>query len=162
MNRHKNIKLAGWTLSETLVMMIVAGAVFLAVMDGIVMFGRYARAKTDEITRNLRLYEGYYRLEHLVASADSVTDNGGRLELFRDGGIMSILTQRDSLLTASTGHLTDTLLWGLEDMRLNGADSLLFTLSTSGEPLPISFGLRPTHDESIINLRKQETPYAYE
>lgn len=162
MNRHKNIKLAGWTLSETLVMMIVAGVVFLAVMDGIVMFGRYARAKTDEITRNIRLYEGYYRLEYLVASADSVTDNGGRLELFRDGGVMSVLAKHDSLLTASTGHLTDTLLWGLEDMRLNGADSLLFTLSTSSEPLSISFGLRPPYDESIINLWEQEITYKYE
>lgn len=162
MNRLKNIKLAGWTLSETLVMMIVAGVVFLAVMDGIVMFGRYARAKTDEITRNIRLYEGYYRLEHLLAAADSVNEYSGRLELYRDGRVMSVLTERDSLLTSSTGFLTDTLLWGLVDMQFDGAEGVLFTLSTLGEPISISFNVRPPHDLSIINLREQEIPYAYE
>ena len=163
-------RLEGWTLSETLVMMIVAGVVFLAVMDGIVLFNRYARRKTIEITDNMRLYEGYYHLRHLVVSADSVSAGSGFVSLYRESAILAELSETDSLLIARIGAFTDTLMAGISGLTLlradsrHAADSICLTVAEpDGGRLHISFPVRPAAHRLIVKeLQEQEKQYAYE
>jgi hypothetical protein len=74
MNSRRHTYTQGWTLSETLIVMIVAGVVFLTMMDGLVLFNRYVGRKTQEITGNLRLGEGADMLRHLAAVSDSIAE----------------------------------------------------------------------------------------
>ncbi len=166
----KTKHIPGWTLSETLVMMIVAGVIFLAVMDGMVLFNRYTQRKTAEITANMSLYEGYYRLRHLTATADSISAENGHIRLYRQTSGLAELTENDSLLVARTGTMTDTLMSGRSGLRVSesrgrtGADSLCLTITESaGGHLNISFPVKPPVDRQIMeNLREQEKQYAYE
>ena len=77
--------LTGSTLAETLVMMIVAGVIFLSVMDGLTLFTRLQTQRAAALVENGRASEGYYRLENLIADADSICDEAGGLVLFRSG-----------------------------------------------------------------------------
>ncbi len=151
-------------------MMIVAGVIFLAVMDGLVVFNRYTQRKTAEITANMRLYDGYYRLQYLAATADSVSSGTGSVRLFCQGNGFADLAEMDSLLIASLGPMADTLITGISRLRISdsrqttGADSICLTIAaSSGDCLEISFPVKPPVDRQIIeNLREQETQYAYE
>ena len=89
--------LTGSTLAETLVMMIVAGVIFLSVMDGLTLFTRLQTQRAAALVENGRASEGYYRLENLIADADSICDEAGGLVLFRSGQ-QGLLAIRDSIL----------------------------------------------------------------
>lgn len=150
-------------------MLIVAGVVFLAVMDGLTMFNRYAVRKTRQISENIRLYEGYRRLEHLVSAADSAAAGGVYITLYREGSPMAALAERDSLLIVLAVGSTDTLLSGVSGLRLSespdaGADSIRLTLQNSYTGgLNLSFPLKiHTARLSETILREQEKGYAYE
>ncbi len=170
MNGPKYIPLQGWTLSETLVMMIVAGIVFLAVMDGIVLFNRYTQLKTEQITANMRLYEGYYHLQYLTAAADSVSAEDSSVRLYRESAVIADLYEKDSVLIVRMGHVTDTLMYrvsGLalaENTPLAEADSVKLAVGEpGGNRLELSFPIKPPVSRTIIpNLREQEKQYAYE
>lgn len=169
MNNRRDIRLQAWTLSETLVMLIVAGVVFLAMMDGLTLFIRYSDRKTSQITENIRLYEGYRRLEHIVSSADSAVANDSQIIFYREGSVMAALTEQDSLLLAFVGSMSDTLLSGVSGLQLSestgiGADSIRLTLKnpyTGG--LNLSFSVK-IHTDLIAEttLREREKEYAYE
>lgn len=169
MNNRRDIRLQAWTLSETLVMLIVAGVVFLAMMDGLTLFIRYSDRKTSQITENIRLYEGYRRLEHIVSAADSAVANDSQIIFYREGSVMAALTEQDSLLLAFVGSMSDTLLSGVSGLQLSestgiGADSIRLTLKnpyTGG--LNLSFSVK-IHTDLIAEttLREREKEYAYE
>jgi Tfp pilus assembly protein PilE len=166
MTNHKHIQ--GWTLTETLVMMIVAGVVFLAVMDGLVLFNRYTQQKTALITANIRLYEGYYHLRHLTATADSIAVGNGYVRLYRGDNIFTDLVEIDSMLIARTGAMADTLMQRIFDLRKSEnrseTDSLCLTMTVAaGNRLYISFPIKSSAEEQIIeSLREQENRYRYE
>ncbi len=162
-------------------MMIVAGIVFLAVMDGMVLFNRYTQRKTGEITANMRLYEGYYLLRHIAAEADSVSVGevavtgfsmmeSGRITLFREGRATAELTETDSLLVARRVSRIDTLMTGVAELGLletrdrTGADTIKVTLIRhGGDPLTLSFPVVPATDRvAITTIEEREKPYIYE
>jgi hypothetical protein len=146
-------------LSETLVMMIVAGIVFVAVMDGVTLFNRYAGRKTRQIADNMRLWEGYYHLRDLSAAADSVSAEDGLIRLFRDGALTVELIEADASLVARFGSRTDTLMSGIFALRL-AADTVRLTLR---DTMTISFSVTPpSHKLAVKNLEELETPYAYD
>jgi hypothetical protein len=155
-------QLRGWTLSETLVVMIIAGIVFLAVMDGMVLFGRFASRKTNEITRNMALYDGYYLLRHMAVSADGVSTTDGHLGLCREEVAIAELFIEDSLLVARRGTRTDTLMWGVSE--LGFTDSIHLTVYTAAnDTLRITFPVTPAASRiTIEKLREREKKYAYD
>lgn len=59
------------TLAETLVMMLVAGIVFLTVMDGLTLFSRLQAQRMEALTAAGRRIDGYYRVVWLSPRADS-------------------------------------------------------------------------------------------
>ena len=77
--------LTGSTLAETLVMMIVAGVIFLSVMDGLTLFTRLQTQRAAALVENGRASEGYYRLVNLIADADSICDEAVGLVVFWSG-----------------------------------------------------------------------------
>jgi hypothetical protein len=176
MNEYRNCMTGGWTLSETLVMMIVAGVVFLAVMEGLGLFNRYMGMKTTEIMTNMRLYEGYYLLRHLTASADSVSmegtpDRGMCIRLFREDVLVADLSETaDSALIARRGTRLDTLMSSVSGLGLSetsqsaGVDTIKLSISTSdGNRLALGFPVVPAAIRpSLKDLREQERQYAYE
>lgn len=169
MNKKTLAILGGWTLSETLITMIVAGIVFIAVMDGVRLFSGYSGRFRARVDSNSRLYEGYYRLEHLVSSADSATLENGAIILWREGNRV-VLVGIDSILIARTGDMTDTLMVRVTETALmesgsaTTVDTVCVTVSEpGGRRLRLSFPLKPdTGRIAVEKLKEQEIPYAYE
>ena len=135
--------LTGSTLAETLVMMIVAGVVFLSVMDGLTLFTRLQTQRTAALVENGRAADGYYRLENLIADADSICDEAGGLVLFRSGqhGLLAI---RDSILLYVAADYRDTL--------FRTAENLSRFKGESGQPDTVSVGVRMGKTELTIRV----------
>lgn len=116
-----NHTLRGSTLVETLVMMLVAGVVFLAVMDGLTLFTRLQTRRAGVLLENGRRRDGYFRLEALTAGADSICTGREGVAVFCSGR-QSVLALCDSALVYRTGEFRDTLLSGVAGLRLSGTD----------------------------------------
>lgn len=111
------------TLAETLVMMLVAGIVFLTVMDGLTLFSRLQAQRMEALTAAGRRVDGYYRVVWLISRADSILPGASaQLELYR-GGSRSELSLRDSALVFSCGDFRDTLLRGVGTLRLETCEN---------------------------------------
>ena len=135
--------LTGSTLAETLVMMIVAGVVFLSGMDGLTLFTRLQTQRTAALVENGRAAEGYYRLENLIADADSICDEAGGLVLFRSGQ-QGLLAIRDSILLYVAADYRDTL--------FRTAENLSRFKGESGQPDTVSVGVRMGKTELTIRV----------
>lgn len=119
-------KLRGTTLAEVLVVMAVSGIVLLVATEGFALFRGYTSALTGRIAENSRFYDGYYRLEELASSADSITGENGTVMIWR-GGVGSELMLRDSMLIVSYGSVSDTLIRGVRELSME--DSLVVTFA---------------------------------
>lgn len=126
--------LTGSTLAETLVMMIVAGIIFLSVMDGLTLFTRLQTQRAGMLVRNGQLADNYYRLETLVSDADSICDEAGMLAVFR-AGKGATLAVRDSALLYIVADYRDTL--------FRPAENLLLLKGDEGRPDTVSVRIRP-------------------
>lgn len=107
----------GSTLVETLVMMLVAGIVFLSVMDGLTLFTRLQTRRAEALLEAGRQRDGYYRFIALVSGADSILPQDGGIGLYR-AGRQSTLSLRDSALIYTAGDFRDTLMTGAGLLRL--------------------------------------------
>lgn len=92
--------LRGSTLAETLVMMLVAGIVFLAAMEALTLVSRLVARRAAVLVEAGRQRAGIFRLGQLLTTADSVRGAAGGgtgelLYLYRAGG-ETTLTTRDS------------------------------------------------------------------
>lgn len=105
-----NHTLRGSTLVETLVMMLVAGIVFLAVIQGLTLFFRLQAKQAEVLLANGRRMQGYCRFVELVDAADSVRMHQAGILTLYGGGRQSELALRDSTLIFSRGEFCDTLL----------------------------------------------------
>lgn len=155
------------TMVETLVMMLVAGIVFLAVMDGMTLFMRLQTQRAAAILENRRFAEGYSRLESLVAGADTLRMSDGRLSLFRDGR-QTTLEVRDSALICMYGDLRDTLLRPVASLSLRQSDAhctdtVAVTVRMPRSMFTIRFAVQPSSRESYrTTLQLLEEGYGYE
>ncbi len=153
-----------------LVMMIVAGVLFVLVMDGVTIFNRYASLKTGQIVDNMRLWEGYYHLRDLTSTADSVAAEGPGVRLLREGTAIAELFETDSMLVVLHGSRTDTIMEGVSELELagtweqTGTDTVRVRVrNPDGEMLSLSFPVVPPTGKLLVkSLCEQEKPYEYE
>ena len=144
------------TMVETLVMMIVAGIVFLVVTEGLGMFMRLQMRRMVAMERRGRLHEGIYRLETLVCDADRVRPAGAGIAVHRAGAV-AVLGLSDSALIYRRAGFTDTLLVGVGAVRLveydDAPDTVEITIRSHDKSLAVRFGMRRNpmieYDEEI-------------
>lgn len=148
--------LKGSTLVETLVMMIVAGIVFLSVMDALGLFTRLQMRRMEQMQANSRIVDGYYRTESLISTADSVDRAENKVVLYRDGRSAQLSLDAEALVY-STGEFRDTLLGEVRRLHLSG--------DTVGIELPlftIEFAACPRAVEQYATaLERIEQGYGY-
>ncbi len=156
------------TLAELLVVMLTAGIVMAAVMEGIGLFSRYTSGLVSQIVEGGRMRESYYVLDHLVTSADSVTVNEGRVTTWRSGVRSAVLYQRDSMLLIAMERQPDTLFTGVASFGVipEGVDaqpdSISLTMLHRGRTIDISFPvLRPDHIIAREDIMQTERGYEY-
>ena len=126
-------------------MMLVAGIVFLTVMDGLTLFSRLQAQRMEALTAAGRRIDGYYRVVWLISRADSIRPGAPvQLELYC-GGSRSELSLRDSALVFSCGDFRDTLLRGVGTLRLETCESVPCTLigAASGSAPDAASGIAP-------------------
>lgn len=163
--------LPAFTMPELLVYMVIAGIIFLMVMEGFGLFRRYAENRADRIVSNMEFYDGYHRLASVCHAADSIaSDDYGRIGLFSAGDPGSeIYVERQCLIITRTGR-TDTLFTGISGLshiakvpNTPGADSLAVVFSGRDAPLRISFSvIRRPEKEAQEQIEETEKEYNYE
>lgn len=156
-----NHTLQGSTLVETLVMMLVAGVVFLAVMDGLTLFTRLQTRRVGVLLENGRRRDGYFRLESLSMQADSIRSGRDGLDVYR-GGRRSVLALCNSALVYRTGEFRDTLLSGVAGLRLSGTDPDTLEVALA-EGFALRFPVKlPPRERYCRSLDEIEEGYDYE
>lgn len=135
--------LRGSTLAETLVMMIVAGLVFLSVMDGLTLFTRLQTQRVEALWANGRLVDGYFRTQTLIAAADSVCGEGPELILHSNGS-QRVLVLRDSALIVLAEGFRDTLMTGIGAFQLaeyapQAPDTVEIAVHAAGREFTVKF-----------------------
>lgn len=155
--------LRGSTLVETLVMMLVAGIVFLAMTEGLALFGRLQAQCVGALLRAGVLRNGYFRTEALLAAADSVRFGDQGPEVFRGNG-RSRLVLRDSALLWSDGACCDTLFSPVAGLGWTGGDGRADTLEVRfPEGLAARFPVRvPLRAGYAAQVKEIEKGYDYE
>lgn len=142
-------------------MMLVAGIVFLAVMDGLTLFTRLQTRRAGALLTAGRQRDGYWRLESLTSGADSILAGRSGVELYR-GGRQSLLSLGNSVLVYAAGEFRDTLLRGVAAVRLSGdrPDTLEVALA---QGFTIRFAVKlPAGEEYRRSLDEIEEGYGYE
>lgn len=144
-------------------MMLVAGIVFLAVMDGLTLFSRLQARRTEALLEAGRRTEGYHRLVALVTAADSIRAKGpGQLRLFRDGRSAE-LSLCDSVITYRIGAFRDTLLDGVAALRLAEYGAQPDTVEIGlGGAFTVRLAVKPPGRQYCAELKKIEDGYGYE
>ena len=123
MRMKENIRnrLSASTLIEVLILMILSGVVFLSVMDGLGLLSRFLDRTSQRIAERTEQYTGYFRTVDLAGDSDSLlTENEGRLALYRRGTVHARVVLSDSVLVVyreEHGERPDTLLWGVAGLR---------------------------------------------
>lgn len=156
--------LRGSTMVETLVMMLVAGIVFLAVMDGLTLFTRLQTQRIGALLETGRQREGFYRLETAIAAADSVrpVEGADELAIFRSGAAAR-LSLRDSALIWRRGEFCDTLLRQAGRLRLVEQGDFPDTLEVTTEGYTIRFPVQFSAQEDYRTaIELLEAGYGYE
>lgn len=157
----KGASLCGSTLVETLVMMLVAGIVFLAAMDGMTLFTRLQTRRAEALLTEGRQRDGYFRLEELVSGADSILDEHDGLEVYR-GGRQSVLLLCGSSLVYRVVEFRDTLLSGVAGLRLSGTDPDTLEVALAAG-FTVRFPVEPPPTERYRkSLDEFENGYGYE
>lgn len=156
-------KLRGSTLVETLVMMLVAGIVFLTAMDGLTLFSRLQARRVETLMSAGRQTDGYYRAVALITGADSIRlFMPGQLELFRQGR-SGALTLSDSTVVYHCGDFRDTLLGGIGALLLEAYPGLPDTVAIGfGVGFTAKFPVRSAAREYDTTLDETEETYGYE
>lgn len=156
-----NHTLRASTLVETLVMMLVTGIVFLAVMDGLTLFTRLQARRAAALLENGRRRDGYFRLESLTSGADSIRSGREGLDIFHSGR-HSVLVLCDSALVYHAGEFRDTLLAGVAGLKLSGDDSDTLEIAL-GEGFVVRFPVElPPREQYRRSLEEIEEGYDYE
>lgn len=155
--------LRGSTLVETLVMMIVAGIIFLAVMDGLTLFTRLQTRRAMALSAAGCEAEGYHRLKMLLLAADTIRPVSGFLELYHNGR-QSALILSDSVLTYHTQDFRDTLLSHIAALRLTECTGQPDTLEVRfATGFTARFAARQKTAESYADeIEKIECGYEYD
>lgn len=155
--------LRGSTLAETLVMMLVAGIVFLAAMEALTLVSRLVTRHAAVLVEAGRQRDGIFRLGQLLITADSVrgaeggVDAGERMYFYR-AGREAALTTCDSAAVFVAGEFRDTLLRRVGHMRLlrcdAAADTLEIDVGSHMLKLPVPRPARESYGRRIAEIEK--------
>lgn len=156
--------LRGSTLAETLVMMLVAGIVFLAAMEALTLVSRLVARRAAVLVEAGRQRDGIFRLGQLLITADSVrsaeggVDAGECMHLYR-AGREAALTTCDSAAVFVAGEFRDTLLRRVGHMRLlrcdAAADTLEIDVGSHMLKLPVPQPARESYGRRIVEIEKE-------
>lgn len=165
MNERSPYRLRASTLMETLVMMLVAGIVFLSAMDGLTLLSRYCLRRMEALQHASAQTTGFTALETLLDGADSVHPTAGMLELHKQGHV-STLYLEDSLLLCYRTTGTDTLLRSVGTLALRPGGRAIGAADTMElylEGMRLTLPLRRPPQTVYRQLRDSlEKPYRYE
>lgn len=163
-----NRTLRGSTLAETLVMMLVAGIVFLAAMEALTLVARLVARRTAVLVEAGCQRDGIFRIGQLLAAADSVRGGEGGdgtgepLHLYR-AGREAVLAVGDSAVLYVAGEFRDTLLRRVGPLRFVRCDAASDTLEIGmpGRTLkyPVLRHARERYEKAIAEI---ENGYGYE
>lgn len=160
--RGVNHTLRASTLVETLVTMLVTGIVFLAATEGLELVSRQQIRRAEALRTATARREGCQRIATLLLTSDSLTEEYGRLRVFR-AGMASTLALHDSMLLFTRGAFVDTLLEGVEHLRLavGEAEADTLEIAVGGRRLgfPILKSARLSYETAIAEIEKE---YGYE
>lgn len=147
--------MAASTLTETLVLMILSGIVFLSVTEGLDLFGRRLSRTVECIGGDTGFYADYCRFDELVSRADSIgrTERSGLL-LFIHGTPPVQARLCDSSLVLRMGGGTDTLFGHIEKISTYPLDSPDGSVDT----VTIRFGVRFSGITELSFQRAAEHP----
>lgn len=160
--------LKGMTMPELLVTMIIAGILFLSVMDGFRLFYRYTSRVSDRISGNMDFYDSYYSLGELITAADSMVYNGENVGVYSDGMQTASLYEADSSIMMEVGERCDTILPKAsfifsEHIGYGLVDSLAISAMHNGESVRFSFMVNtPVEVRLSESAEEQESSYGYE
>lgn len=159
--------LRGSTLAETLVMMLVAGIVFLAAMEALTLVSRLVARRAAVLVEAGRQRDGIFRLGQLLTTADSVRGAAGGgtgepLYLYRVER-EAVLAVGDSAMLFVAGEFRDTLLRRVGHMRLLRCDAAADTLEidVGGHLLKLPV-LRPAWESYGRRIAEIEKDHGYE
>ncbi len=155
----------GSTLVETVIVMVVMGIIFLAIMNGLGLFMRLQTGRVEEMYKAGRLREGIMRLGTAAVAVDSVMDFGHEIFMYRSG-CETALILADSVLTYCNGSFVDTLLREVAGLYVSEDDDrerLCAELCADGRMLTLSFAVEYS-DEIVYDqmIERIERGYGYE
>lgn len=152
-------KLAGWTLAELLVVMILTGLIFMAALDGTDLVRRFILRKTLEWTASATLLDSYSRINDLFSQADSLSCGESGCTLHREHRTLASISQEQGWLICSCRQQADTL-FRTSVRLLVRQDSLQLTLKNNGKDVSLWFGLPVRPGKSMAaSCKKQEEKY---
>lgn len=167
------------TMPELLMVMVISGIIFIAVLDGLGLFQRYASDTSARISDNSRFYENFHRLDGLISEADSVLSLDEMVITYRLGRQQAVLLKVDSLLLVITNlndafappDKSDTLLtrvvkfYGVPN-RIHKArlDTVKLILATgNNDNIAVAFpAVKIFNDAAIKKIEELEKEYLYE
>lgn len=164
----KRLNIKASTIVELLVTMIVSSIVLLSIMDGVHIAGKYLARQNNNVGANLDFYNDYCLLEGLLFNADSVRELNKSIVVYGGGEIMAYLSIVDSSMVVETDNMVDTLLRQVTSFSIRPTtqtkyiDTLLIDiLTTSNEPLSLSFVVETSNRFQVEILAQKELKYEY-
>ena len=150
------------TLAETLVMMLVAGIVFLVATEALTLFSRLIARRTTALVENGRQSDGIFRIGQLLIAADSIKEEfggGESLRLYR-AGHETRLSSVDSTVLYAAGAFRDTLLRRVGRIRLIPYDTAADTVEIEAESRLLKFPVRhPAWERYETTITRIENGY---
>lgn len=116
-----------WTLPELLIVMILSGLIFLALLDATELVGRFTGYLTERWVHTEGELAACRQLDELINRTDSVGVQEVGLQLYSRDTPLAFLRVSDSLLCCNFRNREDTLLRHVEKMTLHG-DTLILQL----------------------------------
>ncbi len=116
-----------WTLPELLIVMILSGLIFLALLDATDLVGRFSGYLTKRWIYTEEEILACRQLDELMSRTDSILVHDAGLQLYCWNTPLALLHVSDSLLCCDYRNREDTLLHCVGDMTLHG-DTLILQL----------------------------------
>jgi prepilin-type N-terminal cleavage/methylation domain-containing protein len=119
MNNNPNSHIKAFTLTELLVVMIIAGIIMLSIMEGFNLVYRITFNKQTQIVENMDIYDAYYHLENIINNSDSVIAGyNDNLTFYTDNGYHSSMYKENNFLIISFAGINDTVLKNISELKL--------------------------------------------
>ncbi|MDR1199873.1 MAG: type II secretion system GspH family protein [Prevotellaceae bacterium] len=120
MNDNRNLHvIKAFTLTELLVVMLIAGIIMLGIMEGFRLVHRIVLDKQTRLTENMDVYDAYYHLENVITNSDSVAvDENNNFIFYMESDCRSSLYRENSFLMVKLVNITDTVLKNVSSLKL--------------------------------------------